>query len=191
MGGIGSGSRYRGAQRTETMYRLDLASFKREWFVFGHRGVVTWSRGGRKTGSIEYELWPNRMQLSYSNTNRGEKRMIEDVFTFGFTTQPFGGERRWIVCPSCQRRCAVIYGGMHFRCRQCHGAVYPSQYDPFPQLPWSRCHRVRDKLGGESGFGYGFPPRPKGMHWKTYYRLRDADWNAEMALDSLIHRLHG
>ena len=191
MGGIGSGARHRYARKTDEMHRLDLASFKRKQFAYGHSGTVTWSRNEHKTGSIGYRLWSDRMQLNYTTTSGGQKHSIEDTFMFAYTRQPFGGERRWIICPSCQRRCSVLYGGVHFRCRQCHGAVYPSQYEPFPQLPWSRCHAIRHKLGGEAGFSYPFPDRPKGMHWKTYYRLRDADWNAEAALDSFVHLLHG
>ena len=185
MGGIGSGARQRYACKTDTLHKLALASFNREWFVTGYNGTVTWSRNGRKTGSIGYRLWPDKMQLYYSHTSEGTKREIEDTFTFAFTAQPFGGQRRWIVCPSCQRRCSVLYGGARFRCRYCHGAVYPSQYERFPQLPWSRCHRVRDRLGGEPGLSSPFPPKPKGMHWRTYNRLHETDWNALMALERL------
>jgi hypothetical protein len=34
----------------------------------------------------------------------------------------FGGCRHWFRCPSCQRRCRLIYGGAHFRCRICRRA---------------------------------------------------------------------
>ena len=61
--------------------------------------------------------------------------------------------------------------------------VYESQYDPYPQLPWSRCHRVRERLGGEAGFGNAFPRRPKGMHRKTYQRLLEEDLRASALLD--------
>ena len=179
------------ANQTDTFHKLDLSDFKRAWFVPGYRGTITWLRGGRRTGRIGYSLSPTEMQLDYSVTSYGEKRKIADTFVFDFTEQPFGGLRRWITCPSCQNRCRVLYGGVRFRCRQCHGAVYPSQYERFPQLPWSRCHRIREKLGGDAGFSYAFPSRPKGMHWKTYYRLRDADWEAEAALDRFVYLLHG
>ena len=186
MGGIGSGARQRYARKTDCMHRLDLASFRRDCFVAGYEGSVTWSRNGQKTGSIGYRLWQDKMQLHYAYTSGGEKWSVEDTFAFAFTAQPFGGERRWIVCPSCQRQCSVLYGGARFRCRRCHGAVYPSQYDPFPQLPWSRCHRVRERMGGEQRLSGAFPAKPKGMHWRTYNRLREADWRAFMALEDAL-----
>lgn len=189
MGGAGSGARLRHAPKTDMFHRVDLASFQQDWFKSAYTGSITWSRGGRKMASIGYRLWPNRMQLHYKHTRGGEEHAIEDTFMFAFTDQPFGGQRRWIVCPSCQRRCAVLYGGARFRCRQCQGAVYQSQYETFPQLPWSKCHRARENLGGEPGLASPFPNKPKGMHWRTYNRLRDTDWNAFMALESQLEAM--
>ena len=40
----------------------------------------------------------------------------------------FGGVRHWFSCPSCGRRCRILYGGARFRCRLCRGARYESQY---------------------------------------------------------------
>jgi len=174
------------ATKTDSFHKLDLTDFKRDQFTSGHTGIITWSRCGNKTGRIGFHLCNDWLRLNYSVTLEGERQQISETFPFTFTEQPFGGQRRWLVCLSCRSRCRVLYGGAYFRCRQCHGAVYESQYDPFPQLPWSRCNQVRNRLGSHSGLGYDFPPRPKGMHWKTYYRLHKADWEAETAMSALL-----
>ena len=190
MGGCGSGRGHRFASKTDEFHKLDLASFKREWFEQHNAGTLTWSRGGHKTGSISYRLAPDHMRLNYTLTR--EDKHINERFEFDFTRQNFGGERRWIICPSCGRRCRVLYGGAYFRCRQCYNATYESQYE-FIRVPGlSSAERVRDKLGGEPGFVHSFPNKPKGMHWKTYRRLESADYDAvrnmELALMGKLAR---
>ena len=190
MGGCGSGRNHRFASRTDEFHKLDLASFKREWFSRYYSGQITWSRGGHKTGSIGYRLCGDHMRLNYTLTR--EDKHINERFEFDFTRQNFGGERRWIICPSCGRRCRVLYGGAYFRCRRCYNATYESQYE-FIRVPGlSSAERVRDKLGGEPGFVHLFPNKPKGMHWKTYRRLEAADYaamrNMELALMGKLAR---
>ena len=175
MGGIGSGSRNRWASKTDEFHKLDLADFKRHWFERGFSGTCRWSRGGNPTGSVGYILRPDHMQIHYSVTRQGEKQRIDERFDFAFTEQPFGGRRRWIICRSCDQRCRVLYGGRYFRCRRCYEATYPSQYESIRVPGLSRAERARDRLGGEPGFIYPFPQKPKGMHWRTYMRLETED----------------
>lgn len=49
------------------------------------------------------------------------------------TSTPTGGERAWWLCPSCDRRCAVLYlpdDRERLGCRACCRLVYASQYPP-------------------------------------------------------------
>ena len=62
------------------------------------------------------------------------------------TPTQFGGHRHWFECPACSRRCRLIYGGSHFRCRQCYGARYSSQYESLPLRILRRRWRIRRKL---------------------------------------------
>ena len=38
------------------------------------------------------------------------------------------GARRWLVCPSCARRCAHLYPAHGLVCRSCAGLRYVSQF---------------------------------------------------------------
>ena len=186
MGSYGSGRNARGAPRSEQFHKLDLAGFPRRWFEDRRAGTLTWSRGGHKTGSIGYRLSPASMRLIYTIKRQGEPVEIDETFQLAFTEQPFGGVRGWIECKGCERRCRVLYGGAHFRCRQCCRLTYESQYERIYAPGVTRTMRVRQKLNGEPGLAYPFPDRPKGMHWRTYLRLREADWAASARLDALL-----
>ena len=192
MGGLGSGSaRQRYATKTDGLLAIDLAQLTR-WGLFkagGHRsGEISWSRGGVKHSRVGYRMNDDAFVLDY-RTRRGEadewRRVIEPV-PWRWTDQPLGGQRRWFGCPGCDRRVRVMYGGARFRCRACHGAVYESQYEKFRAPGINAAMRVRDRLGGEAGLCHPFPPKPKGMHWRTYHRLQEADWRAADALDRVL-----
>ncbi len=189
MGGYGSGRRSRSASKTDEFHQLDLKSFKPVWFENGRAGTLTWSRGGHKTGAISYECGHDFLKLSYSVGPEGNRHTIEESFRLSFSSQPFGGVRRWILC-KCGKRCRVLLGGQYFRCRICHGATYESQYERFRIPGMVQCETVRQKLGIQSGFAYGFGPKPKGMHWKTYRRYQTNDLAVSIAIDrALMDRL--
>ncbi|WP_018997961.1 hypothetical protein [Hirschia maritima] len=166
MGCLGSGRRYRAAAQSDEFHKLDLASFKSEWFERNWSGTVTWSKAGCTTGSIGYRLSPKFLCLSYSSGGEA----VNETFAFEMTKQHFGGKRRWIICRGCERRCRVLYGAKLFRCRKCYELTYPSQYEDIRVPGLSTATSLKDKLGGESGFAYPFPNKPKGMHWNTYRR---------------------
>jgi hypothetical protein len=90
-----------------------------------------------------------------------------------------------LLCPSCTRRCRLLYGGTYFRCRLCVGAYYESQYETAPYRALRRRWRIRKRIEDRSGDGWpfglddGFPPRPPRMHRRTFERLEALD--AELA----------
>jgi hypothetical protein len=183
MGGFGSGGwRYRGASHCEHLHRVDLAYMNRNGLLRPYMsGSLSWSRGGEQTGRINYTVLPDALRLTYRYKSHidSEWTPIAEEFAFSWTPTAFGGQRRWLLCPGCRRRCRILYGGARFRCRKCQRLVYESQYEAPWQRLLTRAQTVRQKLGGSGSMDDPFPPKPKGMHWKTYWRLEAEDQRAD------------
>ena len=109
-----------------------------------------------------------------------EWKDIQQRVHLTWTKCHLGGKRPWFRCPVssngkyCGRRVAKLHAaGDLFACRQCSGLAYESQQDssePDPGL--NKAEKIRIRLGGTGSMIAPFPPKPKGMHWKTYCRLQ-------------------
>ena len=167
-------------KRTD-FHSVDLAWLRRQGAGKpGWTGTIKWSCGGRPTGSIGYRLEPGGLRLNYRHTSGGSTHTIAELISIVTTPLRFGGFRHWFACPSCSRRCRIVYGGAPFRCRLCRGARYDSQYSPqshgICDLRWQIRDRLEERLGCRWPGGLdGFPPRPPRMHWATYLRLKARD----------------
>jgi hypothetical protein len=189
VGGLGSGSYYRfgSKDRTEDCLSLDVRSWQRDgWLEIVLCFTMTWQRRYRKDSSIGVRVLGHAgeerayaVELSYS---WGPERRKEDVsypVSLSWTPCNFGRSRPWFVCPgvvngvSCSRRVAKLYlKGRYFLCRHCHDLTYSSQQKAHRHAALRRCQRIRQKLGGTPNMTEPFPSKPKGMHLKTYLRLR-------------------
>ena len=90
-----------------------------------------------------------------------------------------GGQRPWFVCPVysdgryCGRRAAILYGaGELFGCRRCLGLYYASQQETPLHRALGQARKIRMRLGGSADLLEPFPEKPKGMHRRTFQRLR-------------------
>ena len=191
MGGRGSGrSAGLGITRTKCheLHSIDLAYLRRHGLLrTGVSGQLTWSSRGTKTGSINYRVGERGLHLVYrTRPTGGEWRDVDELIPFTFTAANFSGRRRWFECPTCRRRCRILYGGSYFRCRRCNDLRYESQYEQGFSRATSQAHALRNRLGYEGSLEDPFPPTPKGMHRKTYRRLEERDselqdrWTAGM-----------
>lgn len=89
----------------------------------------------------------------------------------------FGGSQPFFICTgqprsSCSKRVTKLHslGGV-FLCRHCHGLAYACQSERTWDRKARRADKLRMRLGGEPGIFRPFPPRPRGMWWRTYQRL--------------------
>jgi len=91
-----------------------------------------------------------------------------------WTGQHFGGQRVWFRCPAqgCARRVAILYGGVIFACRHCHQLAYDCQRETADDRATRRADTILRRLGWEPGILNGEGWKPKGMHWRTFERLR-------------------
>jgi hypothetical protein len=95
----------------------------------------------------------------------GEYKQIEERIGISWSNCSFGGKRPWWICPGCGQRVAILYGGMYFRCRHCYGLAYACQSENYHDRLLRKTHKFKRRLGE-------YLTRPKGMHQKTYERLR-------------------
>lgn len=97
-----------------------------------------------------------------------------------------GGHRYWFSCPSCSRRCAILYP---YRCRKCVDGRYAKELMTSLSRKIDRAIDLRMRLGqNKGGIVVRFPIKPKWMRWHTYLRLRAKSlmlekeiWEAEWA----------
>jgi hypothetical protein len=112
----------------------------------------------------------------------------------------YGGRQWFFVCPMTARLATVLWtppGASKFCSRQAWGrqVAYASQF----MNRDSRAHRGKSKiksqlcsLGKFDPDKWEFPPKPKGMRWRTYNRLEQKFDDYEgMLNDSLFAKLRG
>src|SRR5689334_20450384 len=92
---------------------LDAAEFARQgWLRPNLPGWSSWRRGDEPAGSIGWHSFGDRLELSYTVTDRqGDKHDYRYSVSVERTPAGFGGVRTWWRCPSlrCGRRVKKLY----------------------------------------------------------------------------------
>lgn len=189
MGGSGSGRFNRLAPKVSDYLMLNVSAFKLSDFEKGETGRYIWTLDGSEIASIVYRLERDFLELDYVYRKGGGSHQVLEEIAFEFATQPFGGYRRFFVCPSCNRKCRILLGAQKFRCRRCRQATYPSQYDHVHIKELVLAERTRKRLGGESGFMNGFPQKPAGMHWRSFEAMKARDYRVTRRLEMAMCRV--
>lgn len=175
MGGRGSGKWWRSGRATcESHFAISISTLRANGLLKpGASGTVTWSRCGEVTGSTQVEFLPAGLRLSYRTKRHNEEAWTEirEIIPWATSDQHFGGRRLWFSCPSCRKRCGVLYGGRHYRCRKCWNLAYESQREEHRVPNTRRAEAIQRRLGGAYSYRVHLPVRPKGMHHQTYHRL--------------------
>ena len=197
MGGYGSGSWVRWNTKVLVtsclsldVLRLHQEGLLRSWGLPSSSVYeCSWQKdSGGPQSSIGIQVGRDQLTLRYRyHVDGAEWQVISESVPLSWTPCKYGGRRPWFLCPgvsngiSCSRRVAKLYmRGRYFRCRPCHGLVYPSQNVAVADRPMTRAQNIRMRLGGSANLLEPFPGKPKGMHWGTYWRFRDKALKAEM-----------
>jgi hypothetical protein len=178
MGGDGSGRpRLRGV--TSSYLQLDIRPWQRERRITtGQSFEWQWLQDNQVIASIYVHPNPNRFIFEYCRCD-GER--VQESFRYlvsvAWTTCNYGGRRAWFICPvsGCGKRVAILYLNGVFACRKCCQLVYDSQRRTAWERALTRAQRIRMSLGADGNLSEPFPARPRGMHWRTYDRLRRAE----------------
>lgn len=186
MGGFGSGRQGSTKPLAESLRRLDLRHLSSDRVLRAQAvTTVTWSCRGQVAGRIGVIRQGDGMRLMYrTRTGAGAWQDVDETVPLSWTATRFGGHRPWFCCPRCGRRCRVLYGGVRFRCRSCHNVRYASQSETKADRATRAMFKIVRRLDPTADCNF-LPPKPKGMHWRTYERLaqrydaHDARWSAE------------
>ncbi len=150
----------------------------------------TWTSAGetapwaRVSITLRLDHWRGEARLAF-DVDHYSRRTGPQVQTIQMETTPcrFGGRRWWWLCPATWRRCSTLYlpnGGTRFlsRGRGAYSLAYASQNSGPMERSQARIARLHRKLGSTCAYPDApLPPRPKGMHHRTYDGLW-AEWEA-------------
>lgn len=209
MGGYGSGKTGDG-RTTASGIAFDVRMLhRRGWIHTGHTGRMTWysTYNGvcRRQGEVSFQVdggicferggaRASAVHFTFQTCAPGEAegRKHKQTAAVEWTRCAKGGERPWLRCPDCARRCALLYipaGGRSLACRLCwgrrtghpSGLPYPSQHEKPEDRLLTKAIAIRERVGQKGGgIMEPFPAKPKGMHWSTYERLHGACRDAEL-----------
>jgi hypothetical protein len=199
MGGYGSG-RPGWKRKTSNLLSIDANRMNKAGQLQpGHRGGWKWSEHGEKTASITTRADSFRLTLNYRVRPYGEdwEEIVEPI-ALDWIECHHGGKRPYFLCPAsvngraCGRRVVKLYlGGRYFLCRRCQRLAYSSQSETQMQRAMRKADKIRTFLSKGSDAGI-WEVKPKGMHWKTYWRhveaMETADAEADSAFFTMFQR---
>ncbi len=200
MGGPGSGHHYRwdAKETTAGVRRLDVRALHRAgrlapggdyWWSWSDGGIVT-----IRVGETAMEGRALYLVLHYRHRRgAGAWEDVAELVRLTWTACRYGGRRPWFRCPVetngayCGRRVAILYGaGKYFACRHCYRLAYPSTREDARDRALRKTRAIKARLGGSPALPAPFPPKPKGMHWRTYSRLFWEAHRLEMEFLTLV-----
>lgn len=175
MGGRGSGrqSSFGGKAETGDSIPLDIRKITRKGLLVpGSCFSWQWRVNDRQVAGISIRVdFDKFMVLTYRMKSTGE--VVEQRVQTQTSPCYLGGQRYWFTCPRCSKRVAVLYApGRYFACRTCGGLGYATQKEGSGDRASSRADKLRRRLGWAPGILNGDGGKPKGMHWKTYQRVK-------------------
>ena len=147
--------------RTDAFPRIDARELHRNGTLReGGNWWVTWRRGDEVTARAQLTTRGSELIVDFEGGNV-RRVPIER------TACRFGGTRPWFNCVYCGGRVAVLYlHGHWFKCRKCARLAYTSQAQDAMTRAARRQNAIMAKLRGPHG------EKPKGMHWRTFERVR-------------------
>ena len=173
MGSSSSGN-HGGKRTTSDMWALDVRKVQREGGLGpGETFRCTWRLGGEVIAYVDLKADADRVMLDYRRKTGGEWQAMRYLVEIAWTACHYGGQRAWWLCPGagCGRRVTVLYGANALACRHCHDLAYKSQRQTSDDRAYKRADKLRARLDWSPGVIHGPGGKPKGMHWRTFWRL--------------------
>lgn len=195
MGGKGSGNYFHTKTRTTTndCLELDMRKFKkRNWLSSSNWQTLTWTKGGREIGSIQYRYINNQLNLNYRSRKAGGDWLVKnEVISLIKTPCNFGGFRQWFRCNQCNNKVVCLYATDIFKCRKCANLIHPSANESKLDRASRALGRYQRKLAPDSDIGVldgvTWLSKPKWMRYKNYFKIkREATAKQNQFVDMMI-----
>ena len=178
MGGHLSGrKRWRNSAAVEEIREFDLNELNRAGCLEpGWQGRWQFTKSGETSDSVELHTELDHISVAFRTCDsRGKYHTTRQIINIVHIRCRFGGNRPFFLCPggvNCGHRVTKLYHprGGYILCRHCHKLTYASQSKSELGRARRRADKIRRRLGGESGLF----EKPKGMHRKTFQKLKDA-----------------
>jgi len=179
MGGFGSGRRNQNGKDTTNDYRsLDVRRLQRGNLLrSGLCFSLEWTSKRQTLPSMIVQVETDKLTLNYRHQSTSSGWQDKEYpIKLNWASCNYGGKRAWFICPAngCGRRVAKLFlnSSGSFACRHCNHLAYASQRETVSDRALRLTRNVRQELGWEPSLMDQNVPKPKGMHWKTYRRLR-------------------
>lgn len=135
-----------------------------------------WIWGGGSKADIQVSTSPpDSLTLHYRTRRTGEEwKSVTQPVRLIWRTCRLGGRRPYFVCPYCASVREKLYISGQTACRKCHRLTYGSRREqPFDRYQ-RKAIKIQPRMSPPDWCNWDDPPpKPKGMHQRTYQRLLD------------------
>ena len=176
MGGQGSGGwNLKYQYTTGEKCRLDVNSLRKEgYFDWPFPRQITWSTNGivQLDLSVRYQTGTLYLRDATASGCHDADRYRQQIELIT-RAQAVGGQTKLFQCPCCYKARAHLY--LHdpfFICRECAGLTYKSRRERNPRRAFRKWDKLSKRLGGIGMDEWYWAQKPKGMHKKTFERLK-------------------
>ena len=184
MGGYGSGRRGWSKHKADSCLAIDIRALRKSGDLGrpgAQRSFGLYTASGNCLASCIVEIGDGYIIVGWRVRDRRgdqEQEWQPKVCRVIFEPMPcnFGGSRQWFICPNwqCGRRVTTAYiVDGELGCRHCHKLVYACQAETDTRRAQGRQRKIRRRLNMGPSLYEPIVCKPKGMHWRTFRRLRD------------------
>lgn len=183
MGGMHSGRPQQHSTYIRRCLSLQIGKL-RAYLVPGNVVSWVWHLGAEPSGQINIEVTSEQeIVLNYATT-QDPPQVIAERVEIEAQARHLGGTQLYMKCPRCSRRASKLYlYHYRFTCRHCTGLTYQSSSLADDSRLFNTHNRYRKKLDAKADdLSPGrLPSKPKGMHWRTYWKTCKKAQDAETA----------
>jgi hypothetical protein len=127
-------------------------------------------------GSIAVREESDAVALNYraDSSGSGEWKSVQQRVPIRLTACHLSGQRPWLLQRPLLRAPSghPLWRWQTFACRRCYGLSYANQQQTALHRGLEQAWKIRMRLGGSADLLEPFPAKPKGMHRRTFQRLR-------------------